>query len=118
MQSTTTLITEIGVTAGVAGSFYKETPDNRRKMARGLITGGLITSSTIVAGEGMNQKKIDQIYEKYSSSYMASRTDEELQASMRKLEFLDSLSDEELSSYLEQANLLAKSEEDTSVKTI
>ena len=118
MQSTTTIATEIGVIAGVAYKVYKAKPEERKDMARTALSTSTTLTSTSLAGEFINSNQVDKIHEKYSSAYMSSRTEEELAGALQKLDYLDSLSEEELVELLKQSSLLAKEEEQTDIKTI
>jgi hypothetical protein len=105
-MSLTTTITGLGsVTASATYSVkYDEKSESYSvdEDKRNHVLATTIASTATVAGASIaNQHNINEIYEKYSSAYV------------------DSLSDEELASALEQVNLLSKElDENTNTKTI
>ena len=86
-----TLTTTTGVGAAISTTGFTINDDGSidKKSAKGLSTTIVSTSALTTAGFITNKHGMDKIHEKYSSSYIDSLSDEELEAMLVKLDLLE-----------------------------
>ena len=108
-----TLLSSTTMTGGslvTASATLNDDGSINRESRNSFCKSTLVTTASVVAGTLISEYEIDKIYEKYSSAYMESTTNEELNAAKQKVDryiaYLDSLSDEELANLLEEKNQL------------
>ena len=97
--------------------FVKAKPAERKEMGKDALVTTATASVTSTIGDTINGIQVDHIYDKYSSAYMESRSDAELSDAYKRLEYLDSLSDDELAVVLQQKHQLQE-EDSQSTKTL
>ncbi len=88
-MNTTTLITGSGAVTATGLSMYDfKTKKVKKDNVKFAIGASVSTTAVAIAGESLNHRTMDQIHEKYSSSYVESMSDEQLAAALEKMDLL------------------------------
>ena len=116
MSTLTTILSSLGTGVSTTLGTLDDNGQIDKQKRNSTLISTAVSSSLLYGADTYNDYQIEKIYEKYSSSYIDSMSDEEL---AHAAERLDSMSEEELTQALEDANLLtAESNENNTTKTI
>ena len=95
-MNTTTMITGAGALTGTGFALYDK--DNKKldtKNAKSLVGSSVAVTATAIASATINHQTMEHIYEKYSSAYVQSMSDEELEKALIDMDLLIAESDTE-----------------------
>ena len=86
----TTMITGALAITGTGLSLYdKENKSINKNNANSILTTTIATGATAAVGASMNAYTMHEIHEKYSSAYVESMSDEELEQALVKMDLLE-----------------------------
>lgn len=85
---TTTILSGGGTTSTVLNAISDEGKLEPEKLNSAIISSSVATGSTLAATYS-NNKGVEEIYEKYSSAYVESMTEEELVRALEAVELLE-----------------------------
>lgn len=116
MSTLTTIISSLGAGTSTALGTLDDNGQIDKEKRNSTLISSAVSSSLLYGADTYNTHQVEKIYEKYSTSFIDSMSNEEL---ARAAERLDSMSEEELTQTLEKANLLAaESNGNNTTKTI
>ena len=88
-MNTITLTTEIGAAAGTTLFLYDpKTHKLRDENAKNVVYTTIATGATALAANTIYQKRIDEIHEQYTTSYVDSMDDEQLAKALEQMDLL------------------------------
>jgi len=116
MSTLTTILSSLGTGVSTTLGTLDDNGEIDKQKRNSALISTAVSSSLLYGANALNNYQVEKIYEKYSSSYIDSMSDEEL---AKAAERLDAMSEEKLAQALEKANLLtAESTENNQTKTI